>query len=112
MADETLANLLKEFKEFFVTYKVINRKTIVELLKTELKNEQLIQIYQQSDGKKSSRELAGVLKNKCSHATVVNNWNRWASLGIVIPAKQKGRFMAAFDLQEYGITKIEQGEEI
>jgi len=108
MVDETLINLVKEF---LTLYKVINRKTILEILHTELKNEQLIEIYQLTDGEKSSRELAGILKNKCSHATVVNLWNKWALLGIVIPAKQKGRYRAVFNLSEYGIGTVEHDKE-
>ena len=108
MADETLINFVKEF---LTIYKVINRKTILEILNTELKNEQLIEIYQLTDGEKSSRELAGVLKNKCSHATVVNLWNKWAVLGIVSPAKQKGRYKAIFNLSEFGLGTGEYDKE-
>jgi len=57
--------------------------------------------------KNPPRKLAGMLKNKCSHATVASLWNKWALIGLVVPAKQKGRYRAAFDLFEYGITKIE-----
>lgn len=107
MADDKLSTL---FEDFLVLYKVINRKTIIEVLKNELKTDQLIEIYQLTDGKKSTRELAGMLKNKCSHATVSSVWNKWALLGLVTPAKQKGRYKAAFNLFEYGITKVELEE--
>lgn len=108
MTDQTLINLMNEF---LALYKVVNRNTILEILNTELKNEQLIEIYKLTDGEKSSRELAGVLKNKCSHATVVNLWNKWAILGIVTPAKQKGRYKAVFNLSEYGICTGEYEKE-
>jgi len=97
----------KLLREFLIIYKMINRKAIVDILKAELKTDQLVEIYQKTNGENSSRELANVLKNKCSHATISNTWNKWALLGIVIPAKQKGRYMAAFDLAEYGIAKVE-----
>jgi len=100
----------KLLREFLIIYKTINRKSIVDILKAELKTDQLIEIYQKTNGEKSSRELANVLKNKCSHATILNTWNKWALLGIVIPAKQKGRYMAAFDLAEYGMAKVENEE--
>jgi len=109
MADEVLINLVKEF---LTLYKVINRNTILEVLNAELKNEQLIEIYHLTDGEKSSRELAGVLRNKCSHATVVNLWNKWAVLGIVSPAKQKGRYKAVFNLSEFGIGIVENDKEV
>lgn len=104
MADEKLTSL---FEEFLLLYKVINRQKIIDLLRTELKTEQAIEVYQLTDGEKSTRELAGILKNKCSHVTVASFWNKWALIGLVIPAKQKGRYKAAFDLFEYGITKVE-----
>lgn len=104
MVDEKLTGL---FEEFLLLYKVINRPKIVDLLRTELKTEQAIEVYQLTDGEKSTRELAGILKNKCSHATVASLWNKWALIGLVVPAKQKGRYKAAFDVFEYGIAKVE-----
>jgi hypothetical protein len=108
MTDDTFTTLIREF---LTLYKVINRKAILEILNTELKNEQVIEIYQLTDGEKSSRELSGALRNKCSHATVVNLWNKWALLGLVIPAKQKGRYKAAFNLSEYGIGNVIDNKE-
>jgi hypothetical protein len=108
MADEKLINLLEEF---LLLYKVINRQKIIEILRTELKTDLAIEIYQLTDGEKSTRELAGMLKNKCSHATVASLWNKWALIGLVVPVKQKGRYKMAFDLVEYGITKIEIDKE-
>lgn len=109
MADDRLVNILEEF---LLLYKFVNRKTIVEKLQQELKDEQLREIYQNSNGEKSTREVAASLKNKCSHAKVATLWNKWALLGIVIPAKQKGRYKAAFNLDEYGISGvIEDGED-
>lgn len=108
MADEKLTNL---FEEFLLLYKVINRPKIIDLLRAELKTEQAIEVYQLTDGEKSTRELAGMLKNKCSHVTVASLWNKWALIGLVVPAKQKGRYKAAFDLLEYGVTKIEIDKE-
>lgn len=104
MAEDKLTNL---FDEFLLLYKVINRQKIIELLKAELKTEQAIEVYQLTDGENSTRELSGKLKNKCSHVTVASLWNKWALIGLVVPAKQKGRYKAAFNLFEYGITKVE-----
>jgi len=108
MADDKLVDLAREF---LTLYKVINRKTILEILNTELKNEQLIEIYQLTDGEKASRDLASILKNKCSHTTVVNLWKKWALLGIVSPAKQNGRYRAVFNLSEFGIGTSEHDKE-
>lgn len=108
MADNKLTTM---FEEFLMLYKVVNRRTIIEILRAELRTEQLIEIYQLTDGDKSTRELSGMLKNKCSHVTVATLWNKWALLGLVVPAKQKGRYKAAFNLFEYGITRVETDKE-
>lgn len=109
MADDRMVNLVEEF---LLLYKFVNRKTIVEKLQQELKDEQLREIYQNSNGDKSTREVAASIKNKCSHAKIANLWNKWALLGIVVPAKQKGRYKAAFNLEEYGIGEVaEDGED-
>jgi len=108
MTDDRISRLLEEF---LILYKVLNRNTIIEILRNALNNEQLLEIYQLTDGEKSTRDLAGMLKNKCSHGTVSNLWNKWALQGLVTPARQKGRYKAAFDLFEYGISKIENEQE-
>ncbi len=106
-------NKLEEmFEEFLLIYKVVNRKNIIDVLRAELNTDQLIEIYQQSDGEKSTREISAILQKKCSHSTIARLWNKWALLGLVIPAKQKGRYKAAFNLDEYGISGvIEEVEE-
>ena len=98
------------FEEFLAVYKLINRKSIADILKSELNNVQLIEIYQMTDGTKSTREIASSLKNKCSHGTVANTWSKWALVGIVKPSDRKGRVKAAFDLEEYGILNISDNE--
>ncbi len=103
MADEKLTSL---FEEFLLLYKVVNRQKTIDLLRTELKTEQAIEIYQLTDGEKSTRELAGMLKHKCSHVTVASLWNKWALIGLVVPVKQKGRYKAAFNLDEYGVSGV------
>ncbi len=103
MADERLTYLLEEF---LLLYKVVNRKNVIGILRAELNTEQLIEIYQKSDGEKSTREVSASLKNKCSHTTIIRLWNKWALLGLVVPARQHGRYKAAFNLDEYGISGI------
>jgi ferredoxin-fold anticodon binding domain-containing protein len=99
------------FKEFMLMYKVINRKKIIDILRTELSSEQFIEIYQKSNGEKSTRDISAILKNACSHSTIARLWNKWALLGLVVPVKQKGRYKAAFDLDEYGISGVIEEEE-
>ena len=100
------------FEEFLLIYKVVNRKNIIDVLRSELNTEQLIEIYQYSNGERSTREVSAALKNKCSHSTIARIWNKWALLGLVVSAKQKGRYKAAFNLDEYGVSGvIEETEE-
>ena len=109
MADNRMIEL---FEEFLLIYKVVNRKNIIEVLRAELNTEQLIEIYQCSNGDRSTRDVAAALQRKCAHSTVARLWNKWALLGIVVPAKQKGRYRAAFNLEEYGISgMIEETED-
>lgn len=108
MANDKLESL---FEEFLLIYKVVNRKKIIDILREELNTEQLIEIYQMSNGERSTREVSAILKNKCSHTKIANLWNKWALLGLVIPATRKGRYKAAFDLDEYGISSVVEEEE-
>lgn len=99
------------FSEFLQMYKVINRKQLIDVLRQELNSDQLIEIYQKSIDERSTREVATSLNKPCSHTTIARLWNKWALLGIVTPAKQKGRYTAAFNLDEYGISTVIEEEE-
>ncbi len=85
-------------------YKVINRPVIIKILKDCLKDELLKEIYELSDGMRSSRKIAESLNNKCSHSKVINYWREWALAGIVVPGNFKGRYKAVFSLKEYGLS--------
>lgn len=98
------------FAEFLTIYKFVNKRTIADMLSVELNKPQLLEIYQLTDGKNSTRDIATKLTQKCAHSTIANIWKRWALNGIVAPAETKGRFKAAFNLEEYGITEIKEEE--
>ena len=102
----------KMFEEFLLLYKVVNRKNIVDTLRAELNSEQLIEIYQLSNGERSTREIAALAKNKCAHSKVARLWNQWALHGLVVPVSPKGRYKAAFNLDEYGISGVVEEEEV
>jgi hypothetical protein len=101
MADNTLVEL---FEEFLTIYKVTNRKAIIDILQAELNTSQLKEIYNGTDGKKSSRDLAALLSNKCSHTKVARLWNKWALIGIIAIDKTSGKQKAVFNLNDYGIA--------
>ena len=107
---DNLENLTKMFAEFLTIYKFVNKKTIADMLSAELNKPQLFEIYQLTDGNNSTRDIAAKLTQKCTHVTVSNTWKRWALKGIVVPAETKGRFKAAFNLEEYGITEVKEEE--
>ncbi len=98
-------------EEFLSLYKFVNKKQIAEKLITELCSKQLIEIYEKTDGEHSTREIATSLTEKCSHGKIAALWNKWARSGIVIPAGQKGRYRAAFNLAEYGLSQITEESE-
>ncbi len=104
---EKLSNM---FEEFLTLYKFVNKKAIADMLNAELNKSQLIEIYRLTNGENSTRDIANLLTEKCAHATIANIWKRWALKGIVLPAATKGRFKAAFNLDEYGITQIQEEE--
>lgn len=61
-------------------------------------------IYELSDGKRSTREIAKLVGIK-SHATVTGYWKKWSKLGIVEPSeKYSGRFRRICSLEEVGLT--------
>lgn len=101
-----IEQLSSSFEEFLRIYKLVNRKTIIDLLTAELNSPQLLKLYELTDGEKPTREIASLLGN-VSHVTVANIWKKWAIIGIVVPAERKGRYRAAFNLSEYGIISVE-----
>ena len=104
--EDTLEDM---FSDFLKIYKCINRPKLIEILATELNDTTKLGIYQLSNGENTARYIGD--KVKISHTTVTRYWNQWALKGIAIPAKRKGRYMAAFDLREYGLLVFEDDEE-
>ena len=75
-----------------------------DILADNLKDDASMLIYEYSDGKRSTREIAKLVGLK-SNQTVVNYWKRWMPLGIVEPSPQhKGRFQRICSLEEVGLT--------
>ena len=76
------------------------RDILSELLKTD--NEKLI--YSNSDGQKTSREIAEIVG--VSHVTVTNYWKKWARYGIVKEQGTRGggtRYQGIFSITDFGI---------
>jgi hypothetical protein len=63
-------------------------------------------VYELSNGERSTRDIAKILKQggrKIAHVTVANMWNKWLILNIVIPAKRKGRYKKVISLDSIGV---------
>ena len=107
-------NMEEMFSEFLRIYKFVNHSQIVEALRNELDDDSnnKKKIYELSDGTRSTRDIQKIVG--ISPPTITAYWKQWALSGIVVPAERKGRYKAAFDLKEYGLSAfdgIEQGDE-
>ena len=63
-------------------------------------------VYELSDGKRSSRDIARIVSNRgrrLTHVTVLNMWKKWSILNLVIPAQRKGRYKKIISLKALGI---------
>lgn len=109
MKMDNVDKLQEMFSEFLKIYKFINRPQIVAALNTELNDKTKMMIYELSNGENTARDIGK--KAGTSFVTVTNYWKQWALKGIAIPAQRKGRYMAAFDLTEYGLSVITEGQE-
>jgi len=98
------------FSEFLRIYKFVNHTQIVSALEAELTDSTGTKkkVYELSDGFRSTRDIqkiAGV-----TPPTITAYWKQWALSGIVLPAERKGRYKAAFDLREYGLSVMDSSE--
>ena len=95
------------FGEFLKIYKFINHPKIIEALNTELSDDTKKKIYELSDGNRSTRDIQKITGTGASPATITGYWKQWAFKGIVITAERKGRYKAAFNLAEYGLSVLD-----
>jgi len=107
MAD--ISRLEEMLSEFLKIYKFINHSKIVEALNTELSDDTKKKIYQLTNGENTLRDIER--RTGISKSTIPLYWKQWALSGIVIPAERKGRYKAAFDLKEYGLSVLDENEQ-
>jgi len=104
-------NLETMLTEFLKIYKFVNHAQIVEALNAELDDDAKKKIYELSDGIRSTRDIQKVVG--LTPPVITKYWKKWALKGLVVPAQRKGRYKAAFNLAEYGLSVlniIEEGE--
>ena len=102
------------FADFLRIYKFINQQKIIETLRTELRDDKHIEkkVYELSDGLRSTRDIQALVG--VTPPTITGYWKQWSLSGLAVPAQRKGRYKAAFDLREYGLSvldTIDQGDE-
>jgi len=89
---------------FWVRYPVW--KTFLADLKAILREDVEKLVYELSDGKNSTRDIAQIVTKmgkKISNVTVANMWQKWALIPLVIPARTVGRYRKVVSLKQVGI---------
>lgn len=89
---------------FWVRYSVW--KTFLADLKTTLRDDVDKLVYELSDGKNSTRDIAQIVAKvgkKVSNVTVANMWQKWALIPLVVPARITGRYRRVVSLKSVGI---------
>lgn len=72
-----------------------------EVLLQHLEDDRDKLIYELSDGNRTTREIAKIVK--ITHSTVAATWKRWYACGIVEEAERTGRYKRICSLKEVGI---------
>ena len=108
MSEKTgVQSLSEKIDELIFWTKFSAMTTFVPLLTNALRTEIDKLIYELSDGKRSSREIAQIvcsIGRKTTHVTVGNMWEKWTLLNLVIPATRKGRVKKVVSLESIGIS--------
>jgi DNA-binding transcriptional ArsR family regulator len=106
-SNEQIVNLLSELVNL---YKLVNKPTIVQRLEEELADPKRKQIYELSNGERSSREIAKIVGD-VSYSTITVYWKQWAQKGLMTPAQRVGRYKHTVDLKEYGLDSYDPEKE-
>ena len=94
--------ILEELKIQTAWLRVVGLQAIKDLIKEEIKSTQDKKIFELSDGERPTREIAKAVGS--SHVKVAAKWNKWASIGLVMPSESyKGRFKKIVSLRDLGI---------
>lgn len=100
-------DLLKELKEQTKWLKFLALPQLKEIIEKTLTTKELRRIYDLSDGKNSTRDIAEKLSKEemeVGHVKVYRNWKKWFTWGIVIPSeKYSGRYRKIINLEDLGI---------
>lgn len=103
MSDKTL---LEKFDELIFWIKLSVMPTIRKVIVDNLRSDVDKLVYHLSDGKRSTRDIAGIITRggrSITHVTIRNMWKKWAILYMVMPTKRKGRYKRIVGLESIGI---------
>lgn len=99
--------LLKELREQTKWLRFLALPNLKKTIEENLATKEQRAIYDLSDGKNSTYNIAKKLSRegiKVSHMTVFNYWKKWFVLGIVVPSeKYSGRLEKIINLKELNI---------
>ena len=99
--------IIKELREQNKWLRFLAFSSLKDLLTSTLDTKEQKKIYEMSDGKSSTNDIAKKLAGegiKVSHMTVYNYWRRWNALGLVEPSqKYPGRFQKIVNLDDFNI---------
>lgn len=97
-----IKELIDVAKEILKWTKFSGVEKVRNVLSTLLDTDQKRLIYQLSDGKNGSVEIARI--TQVSDSTVRRYWNSWFRLGIVEPLSVRGgtRYIKSFQLEDFG----------
>lgn len=94
----------KVLKEILKWIKVSGIKDVKPMLEEQFQDDTKKIIYQLSDGKKGTQEIAKTVGG-ISHMSIANYWKSWEKVGLgeSVTAKGGKRFKRSFDLKDFGI---------
>jgi hypothetical protein len=100
-------SLSEKMDELIFWTKFSAMTTFIPILKNALRDDTDKLVYELSDGKRSTRDIAQIVCStgrKTTHVTVGNMWERWTLLNLVIPANRKGRVKRVLSLESIGMS--------
>ncbi len=89
---------------FWARYSAL--KAFIADVKVTLRDDVEKLVYELSDGKNSTRDIAQIISKtgrRVTHATVANMWQKWATIPLVMPASRTGRYKKIVSLKNAGI---------
>jgi len=105
--NKLLKEILYELREIKFWIKLSNIPFIRRAAREYLVDDESKVVYELSNGKRSTRDIANKLEKigiKITHATVANMWKRWAMVGLVQPSeKYQGRYRKTAPLKFLGV---------